>query len=290
VSRIARPKTQTGILRKRVLRKIKDNLRLLMGGPVLLLFIAMALLSHQFSPADPLKINARNILKSPSLDNPLGTDQLGRDILSRIIYASRVSLSIAGAAVLIAVFISVFLGLLLGYFEGWFQNIGMRLIDILVCVPEIFIAIVVVAFLGSSLTTLVLTIGFLYFPQFTRVTQGMTLSMKKREFILASVSSGAGKFRILFRGILPNISSIVIVQTSFTLSFAMLLEAGLSFLGLGVMPPQPSWGQMIGELKNYIFINPLPVIFPSMTLFLAVFSINMVGDWLQDRLNPEIIK
>lgn len=261
-----------------------------MGGPIILLLLMMAFLSHEFSPADPLKINSRNILKSPSRENLLGTDQLGRDILSRIIYASRISLSVAGAAVLIAVLVGVFLGLLLGYFEGWFQNIGMRIIDILVCVPEIFIALVVVAFLGSSLMTLILTIGFLYFPQFTRVTQGITLSMKRREFILASVSVGAGKYRIIFRGILPNISSIVIVQTSFTLSLAMLLEAGLSFLGLGIMPPQPSWGQMVGELKNYIYINPLPVIFPAIALFLAVFSINMVGDWLQDQLNPETIK
>lgn len=273
-----------------MLRKIKNNLRFLMSGPILFLFLMMAFLSYEFAPTDPLKINPKNILKSPSQKNLLGTDQLGRDILSRIIHASRISLSVAGAAVLVAGLVGVILGLLLGYFEGWFQNICMRLIDIFVCIPEIFIAIVVVAFLGSSLTTLILTIGFLYFPQFTRVTYGVTASMKRKEFILASVSVGAGKFRIIFRVILPNISSIVIVQTSFTLSFAMLLEAGLSFLGLGIMPPQPSWGQMIGELKNYIFINPLPVIFPSVALFLAVFSINMIGDWFQDRLNPEIVK
>jgi len=222
--------------------------------------------------------------------NLFGTDQLGRDILSRIIHASRISLSVAGAAVFLAAFVGVTIGLFLGYFGGWFQNISMRVIDIFVCIPEIFVAIVVVAFVGSSLSTLILTIGFLYFPQFARVTYSLTFSMRKRDFVVAAVSVGSGRLRIIFREILPNLSSVILVQTSFTLSFAMLLEAGLSFLGLGVMPPQPSWGQMIGELRNYIFINPVPVIFPSIALFLAVFSINIMGDWLQDWLNPEVIK
>jgi peptide/nickel transport system permease protein len=142
--------------------------------------------------------------------------------------------------------------------------------------------------LSSGLPTLVFTIGLLYFPQFARVVYAVTNSMKQKEFVEASVALGAKAPRILFRQILPNIASIIVVQITFTVSFAMLLEAGLSFLGLGVMPPRPSWGQMIGDLKDYIQINPLPVIFPSVALFLAVFCINTLGDWLQDRLNPEV--
>lgn len=270
------------------IRRIRRHLRLWFGGPIFLSLIIMALFCSELSRKDPLKINPRNILKSPSGEHFFGTDQIGRDILSRVISASRVSLSVAGAAVFFATVVGVTLGLFIGYSGGWFENLSMRIIDIFVCIPEIFIAIVVVAFLGSSLVTLVFTIGFLYFPQFTRVMYGVTSSLKRKDYVVAAISLGSSGPRIIFREILPNITSVVIVQITFTLSFAMLLEAGLSFLGLGIMPPQPSWGQMIGELKNFIYINPLPVIFPSIALFLAVFSINLIGDWLQDWLNPEI--
>ncbi len=157
----------------------------------------------------------------------------------------------------------------------------MRLIDVLVCIPEIFVAIVVIAFLGSSVATLIFTIGFLYFPQFARVVYGVTSSLKRKDYITASLSLGASGWRIVFYEILPNLASIIIVQVSFTISFAMLLEAGLSFLGLGIM---------VGELKDFINIIPIPVVFPSIILFIAIFSINMIGDWLQDWLNPEIAR
>jgi peptide/nickel transport system permease protein len=261
---------------------------LLLAGPVLLILVVMALFSGVLAPADPLRIDARNILKSPSAQHVLGTDQLGRDLLSRVVYGARVSLSVAAAAVFVATLVGVMLGLLAGYVGGWVENVLMRVIDAFLSIPEIFVAIVVVAFFTSGITTLVFTIGLLYFPQFARVVYAVTNSMKRKEFVEASVALGAGAPRILLRQILPNIASIIVVQITFTISFAMLLEAGLSFLGLGVMPPRPSWGQMIGDLKDYIQINPLPVIFPSIALFLAVFAINTLGDWLQDWLNPEM--
>lgn len=272
-----------------IIRRIQRHFRLWFAGPIFCSLVIMALFCNELVPKDPLKINPKNILKSPSKENLLGTDQIGRDILSRVICASRVSLSVAGAAVLFATLVGVTLGLIIGYTGGWFENLSMRIVDIFVCIPEIFVAIVVVAFLGSSLMNLIFTIGFLYFPQFARVTYGVTSSLKRKDYVRAAVSLGSSGPRIVFHEILPNIASVVIVQISFTLSFAMLLEAGLSFLGLGIMPPRPSWGQMIGELKNFIYINPFPVIFPSIALFLAVFSINLIGDWLQDWLNPEIV-
>ncbi len=271
-------------------KKIKRHLRLFLSGPILLAFLFAACFSHSIAPYDPIKINPRNILKSPSKNNLFGTDQLGRDLLSRIIYGSRISLSVSGAAVFIATVVGVPIGLIISYLGGKVENMVMRTIDIFVCLPEIFVAIVVVAFLEHSLGTLIFTIGLLYFPQFARVTHGVASSIKNKDFVLAALSLGASTPRIVFREILPNMFSVIIVQISFTMSFAMLLEAGLSFLGLGVMPPQPSWGQMVGELKDFIFINPLPVVFPSVILFLAVFSINFIGDWLQDILNPEIIR
>lgn len=269
---------------------IKRNFRLLVGAPILLVLILAACFSSALAPQDPFKIDTKNILKGPSRAHPFGTDQIGRDILSRVIYGARVSLSVAGAAVFFATLIGVPLGLLASYIGGRFENFLMRVIDVFVCLPEIFVAIVAMAFMEHSLRTLIFTIGLLYFPQFARVTYSVASSIKTKDYILSAVALGAGGPRIVFREILPNMISVIIVQISFTISFAMLLEAGLSFLGLGVMPPQPSWGQMAGTLKDFIFINPLLVVFPSVVLFLAVFAINMIGDWLQDRLNPEIVR
>jgi len=269
---------------------IKRNFRLLVGAPILLVLILAACFSSVLAPEDPFKIDTKNILKGPSRAHPFGTDQIGRDILSRVIYGARVSLSVAGAAVFFATLIGVPIGLLASYIGGRVENLLMRVIDVFVCLPEIFVAIVAMAFLEHSLRTLIFTIGLLYFPQFARVTYSVASSIKTKDYILSAVALGAGGPRIVFREILPNMMSVIIVQISFTMSFAMLLEAGLSFLGLGVMPPQPSWGQMAGTLKDFIFINPLLVVFPSVVLFLAVFAINMIGDWLQDWLNPEIVR
>ena len=271
-------------------RMIKKHFRLIVALPILLLLIFSALFCTQLAPADPYEINTREILQGPSAEHWFGTDQIGRDILSRVLFGARVSLSVAAAAVLFATIIGVPLGLIISYIGGRFENIAMRVIDVFVCLPEIFVAIVVMAFLDHSMQTLIFTIGLLYFPQFTRVTYSVSASIRSKDYIMAAIALGAGGPRIIFREILPNMFSVIIVQISFTMSFAMLLEAGLSFLGLGVMPPQPSWGQMAGTLKDFIFINPLLVVFPSVTLFLAVFAINMLGDWLQDRLNPEIIR
>ncbi len=271
-------------------RTIKKHFRLIVALPILLLLILSALFCTQLAPADPYQINTGEILQGPSAEHWFGTDQIGRDILSRVLYGARVSLSVAAAAVLFATIIGVPLGLIISYIGGRFENIAMRVIDVFVCLPEIFVAIVVMAFMDHSMQTLIFTIGLLYFPQFTRVTYSVSASIRSKDYIMAAVALGAGGPRIIFREILPNMFSVIIVQVSFTMSFAMLLEAGLSFLGLGVMPPQPSWGQMAGTLKDFIFINPLLVVFPSVTLFLAVFAINMLGDWLQDRLNPEIVR
>lgn len=271
-------------------RWLAANLRLALAGPPITLFVAAALLGPWLVPFDPLKIDAANILASPSATHIFGTDEIGRDVLSRVVLGARVSLAVAAAAVLVAMLVGVPVGLIAAYRGGAVENATMRSVDVLVCMPEIFVAVVVMAFLQNSLPTLVLTIGLLYFPQFARVTHGVAASVRRRDFVLAAVSLGASPARIIASEILPNIASVVIVQASFTLSFAMLLEAGLSFLGLGVMPPTPSWGQMVGSLKDYLLINPWPLIFPSLALLLTVFAVNTLGDWLQDRLNPEIRK
>lgn len=238
--------------------------------------------------ADPYAINAANLLASPDAAHWLGTDELGRDLLSRVIYGARVSLGVATAAVLVAGISGVAIGVCAAFAGRRLQAAIVRLIDVLVSLPETFVALVVLAFIGGSLPTLVMTIGLLYCPQFARVTWGVARSIQAREHVLAAQSLGAGTGWIIRREILPNMHSIIAVQASFTFSFAMLLEAGLSFLGLGVRPPTPSWGQMVGTLKDYLFTNAWPVLVPSIALFLTVLAVNILGDWLQDRLNPEL--
>jgi peptide/nickel transport system permease protein len=262
--------------------------RLAFAVPFLLLLGIAALLAHMLAPYDPLAIDARNILQTPSATHLFGTDELGRDILSRLIHGARISLSVALAAVVIASSIGVVVGVLASYARGQVENLIMRVIDIFVCLPEIFVAIVIMAFLEHGLRTLIITIGLLYFPQFARVAYSVARSLREKEYVLAAVSLGASPFHIMARALLPNMASVIVVQVSFTLSFAMLLEAGLSFLGLGLMPPAPSWGQMVGTLKDYLFTNAWPVVFPSLALFLTIFAINTFGDWLQDYLNPEM--
>lgn len=255
---------------------------------VLLAMIAAALLAPVLGIADPLAIDPTNILASPGGAHWLGTDELGRDLFARIAYGGRVSLAVAAAAVLLAGSIGVPLGIAIAFLGPKAEGAAMRIVDVFVSLPEIFVAIVVLAFLGGSLPALIGTIGLLYCPQFARVSYGMARSIKARDHVLAARSLGAGRLWLIRREILPNMRSVVAVQASLTFSFAMLMEAGLSFLGLGVQPPTPSWGQMVGTLKNYIFINPWPVLVPSLALFVTVLAVNIVGDWLQDRLNPEL--
>lgn len=255
---------------------------------VLVVVAATALFAPVLGLVDPLAIDPTNILASPGAAHWLGTDELGRDLFSRLAYGGRVSLAVAAAAVLLAGSIGVPLGIAIAFLGPRAEGAAMRVVDVFVSLPEIFVAIVVLAFLGGSLPALIGTIGLLYCPQFARVAYGMARSIRARDHVLAARSLGAGRLWLIRREILPNMRSVIAVQASLTFSFAMLMEAGLSFLGLGVQPPTPSWGQMVGTLKNYIFINAWPVLVPSLALFVTVLAINIVGDWLQDRLNPEL--
>lgn len=255
---------------------------------VLAIVAAAAFLAPVLGLFDPLAIDPVNILASPGGVHWLGTDELGRDLFARLAYGGRVSLAVAAAAVLLAGSIGVPLGIAIAFLGPRAEGTAMRIVDVFVSLPEIFVAIVVLAFLGGSLPALVGTIGLLYCPQFARVSYGMARSIRARDHVLAARSLGADRLWLIRREILPNMLSVIAVQASLTFSFAMLMEAGLSFLGLGVPPPTPSWGQMVGTLKNYIFINPWPVLAPSLALFATILAVNIIGDWLQDRLNPEL--
>lgn len=264
---------------------LRVSLVLSLGFLTLLALCALA--APYLGLADPYAIDLANLLSMPSARHWLGTDELGRDLLSRAIYGGRVSLSVAASAVLVACVVGVSAGIGVSFLGRRLEAFAVLLIDVFVSLPEIFVALVVLAFLGGSLSTLIFTIGLLYCPQFARVAWGVAKSIQARDHVLAAISLGASRSWIMRHEILPNASSIIAVQASFTFSFAMLLEAGLSFLGLGVKPPTPSWGLMVGILKNYLYTNPWPVLVPALALFFTVLAVNVVGDWLQDVLNPE---
>lgn len=257
-------------------------------------FLTLLVLAAAFGPAlglaDPYQIDAANLLSSPTWQHWLGTDELGRDLLSRAVYGARVSLTVAAAAVVLAGVLGVAIGVSVAFLGRRMEAAAIRVVDVFVSLPEIFVALVVLAFIGGNLPTLIATIGILYAPQFARVTWGVARGIRAREHVLAASSLGAGNGWIIWHEVLPNMRSIIAVQASFTFSFAMLLEAGLSFLGLGVRPPVPSWGQMVGSLKDYLFTNPWPVLVPALALFFTVLAVNVLGDWLQDVLNPELQK
>lgn len=262
------------------------SVRLALG--FLIVIVASAAFGPVLGLADPYQIDAANLLSSPSWEHWLGTDELGRDLLARTVYGARVSLTVAAAAVVLAGVLGVAIGVGVALLGRRAEAAVIRMVDVFVSLPEIFVALVVLAFIGGNLPTLIATIGVLYAPQFARVTWGVARGIRAREHVLAATSLGADNGWIIWHEVLPNMRSIIAVQASFTFSFAMLLEAGLSFLGLGVRPPIPSWGQMVGSLKDYLFTNPWPVLVPALALFFTVLAVNVLGDWLQDALNPEL--
>ncbi|MDP6588730.1 MAG: ABC transporter permease [Alphaproteobacteria bacterium] len=230
------------------------------------------------------------MLATPSWEHPFGTNFQGRDLFSRVILGSRNSLSVAFPSVMLAVAIGLPIGLLVGYIGGRVDSFFLRIFDILFALPAILFAIALVAYLGPSLRNLILTIAILYIPRVAMVTRGPTLSVKTREFVLAATSFGSGSARILRKHILPNIMAPVLVESSLLLSEALLTEAALSFLGLGVQPPNPSWGVDLGKGRQFMELGAHQVIFPGLTIMIAVLGFNLLGDGLRDYFDPRIRK
>lgn len=216
----------------------------------------------------------------------LGTDDYGRDVWSRLLIAGRVSLGVSAGAVVIAGSIGTLAGLLAGFMGGWISSAVMRAMDILLSFPAIVLAIAVVAALGPGLRNLILVIGVLYIPRFARLVYSTTLSVRPSEYVAADVSMGATPQRIMTRTVLPNILAPIVVQLSVSLTFAIQIEAGLSFLGLGAQPPTPSWGTMIATGRNFLEVRPMILIAPSAVIVVTVLCLNLIGDSLRDLLDP----
>lgn len=258
------------------------------GMAVLLVFIIMAVFAPFFAPYDPYEPVLGKGLLSPSREHLLGTDALGRDTLSRIIYGSRTSLMIGLIVVFAAAIIGVSLGLVAGYYGGWIHTIIMRLIDALMAFPMILLALVIAAMLGGGIKNVIIALTVGLVPLYARLMCGQVITGKENEFILAERAVGATNLRIMVRHLIPNCFPPLIVLMTMMLGATILAEAGLSFLGIGVEAPIAAWGSMVNDGRDYLLRAPILSFAPGITLMLVVFSFNMVGDGLRDALDPRL--
>lgn len=268
----------------RLLRQKSALLGLVIVGVLLL----TALLAPLLAPYDPLATDLPNRLQAPSAEHLFGTDAHGRDILSRIIYGTRISIQVGIIAVGISLVFGTFLGAVSGYFGGKLDLVIMRFIDIMMAFPYILLAIAITAMLGPGLTNAMIAIGIVGIPIYARVIRGVVLSVKEMEYIEAAKVSGCSNFRIIFRHVLPNCLAPLVVQATLGVGTAILDAAGLGFLGLGAQPPHPEWGIMLNQGKEVMQIAPWVIMFPGAAILLVVLGFNLLGDGLRDALDPRL--
>lgn len=271
----------------RTLRKLFRKPLALIGFIIVAALVLAAIFAGFIAPYDPLKPDFMAILQAPSDKYWLGTDEIGRDVLSRLIYGARASLQAGLIAVLLAAGIGVPIGIISGYFRGFIDDyVIMRLTDAMMAFPVIVLALAIAAAVGSSLTTAMVAIGIVYVPIFVRLARAQTLSIRETEYVEAARALGNNHLAIMARHILPNITSAIVIQMSVSMATAILAETALSFLGLGVQPPTPSWGSMLRLGVGYLESAPWVSFWPGLAIFLAVLGINLVGDALRDVLDP----
>ena len=276
------------------LEQLWRNKTAVAGLLVITLFVLTAILAPFLSPHNPVEASLYDQIIPPIWEeggtwkNILGTDDLGRDILSRLVYGARVSLVVALATVGIAVFFGSFLGAISGYYKGFLDNIIMRFMDILLAFPHILLAIVIMAYLGPGLTNAMIAIGIIYIPRFARIVRASVLEECEKDYVTASRSVGARDWRIIFVAIFPNCLAPLIVQTSLGFASAILDAAALGFLGLGAQPPTPEWGAMIAMGRSHILRAWWVMTFPGIAILFAVLGFNLFGDGLRDALDPRL--
>jgi peptide/nickel transport system permease protein len=267
----------------------RRNPRMIVGGAMVVTWLLLALFAPVVAPYDPIKVDVLQTLEPPGWAHWLGTDDLGRDVLSRVIWGGRVSLSVGLISVSIGLFVGVTLGLAAGYVGGTFDLLVMRVIDALLAFPALVLAIAITAALGPQIQNAMIAIGIVAIPAYARLTRGQVLSIRARDFIVAARTIGASPLRIIVRHIFPNITNPLIVQATLSTAFAILAEAALSFLGLGPQPPYPSWGQDINYSQRYLAnLKWWMSAGPGIAIFTAVFAFNFLGDALRDVLDPRL--
>ena len=250
--------------------------------------IFIALFAPYLGFQDPYKIIVLERLKSPNFMNFFGTDHLGRDVLARVVYGYRTSLITSSLAVIISLIFGGTIGLLAAYYKGLFDRITMRFMDVLFAFPILLLAIGIIAVIGPSIWGASIAIAIVYTPIFSRLIRGPALVICQTEYVESAISIGASDFRIIVYHILPNITSVILVQSSLLLSAAILVEASLSFLGLGAQPPIPSLGLTLSEGRNFLLLSPWPAIFSGLAILFLSFGFNLLGDCLRDRLDPKL--
>ncbi|QWA13098.1 ABC transporter permease [Sodalis ligni] len=272
--------------RGRVVDKFFANKGAIVGAVIIMCFVLMALLAPLIAPFDPVKADFMAIRKAPSLIHWLGTDELGRDILSRVIWGARSSLLAGCLSIALAIAIGVPLGLIAGYWQGFYDSVISRIIDALMSCPFLVLAIALGAFLGPSLGNVMIAIGVAAMPIFARLTRSQVMAIRNEKYIEGARAIGLPDRWILARYVLPNVLSPILVQTALSIAHAIITEASLSFLGLGQQPPQPSWGAMLNSSKSFLEQAPWMSIVPGVAIFLAVQGFNLLGEGLRDALDP----
>jgi peptide/nickel transport system permease protein len=268
------------------LRRLLRRRAAVVGLAVVVFFIALAVVAPLLAPYDPIATDWRAVRKPPSALHLFGTDELGRDVLARVIWGARASLMAGLVSVSIALAVAVPLGLLSGYLGGVVDGLLMRIIDAMLAIPFLVLAIALAAFLGPSLTNAMIAIGVVQTPIFTRLTRGQALAVKHEDYIEAARAVGNPHRRILLRHILPNILAPILVQATLAIAAAIIAEASLSFLGLGQQPPAPSWGSMLNTASHFLSQAPWMAVWPGLAIFNLVLSFNLLGDGLRDALDP----
>ncbi|MGD8290054.1 MAG: ABC transporter permease [Desulfobacterales bacterium] len=271
---------------KRQWAKLRRNKAALLGGIFILIYAACALFAPILFKGNPSAPDLMNSLEPPSVDHLLGTDELGRSILGRIIFGSRISLLIAVGVVAVGMIIGIPLGLISGYYRGKIDFMIQRATDTMLAFPGFLLALALVAVLGVGLKNTVISIGISMVPLYVRLVRGCVLSVREEVYVEAARAVGTRDVIILTRHILPNVMVPITVQTSLSMGTAILFAAGLGFLGIGVQPPTPEWGSMLGSARSYLFHAPHVATFPGIAIFLAVLSFNLLGDGLRDALDP----
>ena len=273
---------------KTVSKRLLKNKAAVVGGIIIIFFVIVALLGPYFVKTDPYHQDLLNKLQPPSKEHWFGTDNFGRDIFSRIVHGAKLTLIVGFLSVAVGGIIGVLVGIISGYYGGWFDTIPMRIVDVLLAFPGILLALAIVSVLGGSIRNVILAVGIFSIPAFARIVRGSTLQVKKLEYIDAVRSLGASDMRIIFRHILPNIMSPIIVQATMRIATAILTAAGLSFLSLGAPPPTPEWGAMLNDGRTYMHNAGHMVLIPGIMIVIVVLAFNIFGDGLRDALDPKM--
>ncbi|NLA10843.1 MAG: ABC transporter permease [Firmicutes bacterium] len=275
--------------KREIWRRLKKDKMAVAGGCILIVVILLSLLAPFLTGHDPNAVVTANRLLPPGTpDHILGTDHLGRDILTRLLYGGRVSVAVGFAAVTIAMFFGVLIGLLAGYYKGFFDVLSMRFIDILMAFPYVLLAIAIIAALGPGLLNAMIAIAIVGIPYYARIVRGTVLSLREQEYIEAQRALGSSDLRILFKHILPNALSPIIVAATLDVGWMIIAASGMSFLGLGAQPPMAEWGVMLSDGKDFLRVAPYISLLPGVAIFLVVLSFNLLGDGLRDALDPRL--